>query len=116
LKKKDRALKRKKLASSLSFNHDEEGDNSEAEKGEVGESAPTIRKARKDPNAETSFLPDKERDMERLRERERLQQEWIAQQTVIKNEMLQITYSYWDGQGHRRVIQVYMYVYMYSYI
>jgi hypothetical protein len=36
----------------------------------------------------------------------RLQQEWIAQQTVIKNEMLQITYSYWDGQGHRRVIQV----------
>jgi hypothetical protein len=71
LKKKDRALKRKKLASSLSFNHDEEGDNSETDKGEVGESAPTIRKARKDPNAETSFLPDKERDMERLRERER---------------------------------------------
>jgi protein FAM50 len=106
MKKKDRALKRKKLASSLSFNHDDEGDNSESNDLDNLESAPTIRKARKDPSAETSFLPDKERDMERLRERERLQQEWIAQQTVIKNEMLQITYSYWDGQGHRRVIQV----------
>lgn len=109
-KKRDRALKRKKLASSLSFNHDdEEGDNSESadNHGDSGEGASTIRKtSRKDPSAETSFLPDKERDMERLRERERLQQEWMAQQTVVKNEMLQITYSYWDGQGHRRVIQV----------
>mmetsp|Transcript_1854 Transcript_1854/g.1991 ORF Transcript_1854/g.1991 Transcript_1854/m.1991 type:complete len:350 (+) Transcript_1854:150-1199(+) len=107
MKKRDRALKRKKLASSLSFNDDEgEGDHSESNGLDNSGSAPTIRRPRKDPSAETSFLPDKERDMERLRERERLQQEWIAQQTVVKNEMLQITYSYWDGQGHRRVIQV----------
>eukprot|EP00245_Coleochaete_scutata_P007602 TRINITY_DN23084_c0_g1_i1.p1 TRINITY_DN23084_c0_g1~~TRINITY_DN23084_c0_g1_i1.p1 ORF type:complete len:338 (-),score=105.99 TRINITY_DN23084_c0_g1_i1:346-1359(-) len=60
----------------------------------------------KDPTVETSFLPDREREAEEQRERERLRKDWLSEQERIKNEPLEITYSYWDGAGHRRVIQV----------
>ncbi len=33
-------------------------------------------------------------------------QEWAAQQEAIRNAPLEITYSYWDGQGHRRKVTV----------
>ncbi len=29
---------------------------------------------------------------------------WCAQ--LVRNEPLKITYSYWDGQGHRRVVTI----------
>ncbi|KAK6805920.1 hypothetical protein RDI58_003705 [Solanum bulbocastanum] len=64
------------------------------------------RKFGKDPTVETSFLPDSEREAEEQAERERLRKQWLREQELIKNEPLQITYSYWDGTGHRRVIQV----------
>jgi hypothetical protein len=35
-----------------------------------------------------------------------LPQEWLEQQEAIKNEPLEVTYSYWDGAGHRRKIVV----------
>ncbi|MBA0614274.1 hypothetical protein Godav_014589 [Gossypium davidsonii] len=57
----------------------------------------------KDPSVETSFLPDSEREAEEQAERERLRKQWILEQEQIKNEPLEITYSYWDGAGHRRV-------------
>ncbi|XP_074571623.1 protein XAP5 CIRCADIAN TIMEKEEPER [Curcuma longa] len=60
----------------------------------------------KDPNVETSFLPDREREAEEQAEREILRRQWLREQELIKNEPLEITYSYWDGAGHRRVIQV----------
>lgn len=47
-----------------------------------------------------------EREAEEQAERERLRKQWLCEQEQIKNEPLQITYSYWDGTGHRRVIQV----------
>ncbi|KAH9603022.1 hypothetical protein KSS87_008927 [Heliosperma pusillum] len=59
----------------------------------------------KDPTVETSFLPDTDREAEEQAERERLKRLWLLHQQIIKNEPLQITYSYWDGRGHRRVIQ-----------
>eukprot|EP00271_Cylindrocystis_brebissonii_P001705 TRINITY_DN1198_c1_g3_i1.p1 TRINITY_DN1198_c1_g3~~TRINITY_DN1198_c1_g3_i1.p1 ORF type:complete len:369 (+),score=122.62 TRINITY_DN1198_c1_g3_i1:257-1363(+) len=65
-----------------------------------------LGKLGKDPTVETSFLPDREREAEEQEERERLGHEWRLQQERIKNEALEITYSYWDGAGHRRVIQV----------
>lgn len=65
-----------------------------------------LSKFGKDPTVETSFLPDREREAEEAEERARLAQLWTAQQERIKNEPLEITYSYWDGAGHRRVIQV----------
>ncbi|KAI4376096.1 hypothetical protein MLD38_013890 [Melastoma candidum] len=60
----------------------------------------------KDPTVETSFLPDSEREAEEQAERERLRKVWQREQEQIRNEPLEITYSYWDGTGHRRVIQV----------
>ncbi|KAL5201894.1 hypothetical protein ABZP36_036248 [Zizania latifolia] len=60
----------------------------------------------KDPTVETSFLPDREREAEEQAERERLKKQWSREQELIKNEPLTITYSYWDGTGHRRVVQV----------
>jgi len=60
----------------------------------------------KDPTVETSFLPDREREAEEQAERERLRKKWLTEQEHIRNEPLEITYSYWDGAGHRRVIQV----------
>ncbi|XP_043707709.1 protein XAP5 CIRCADIAN TIMEKEEPER-like isoform X4 [Telopea speciosissima] len=59
----------------------------------------------KDPTVETSFLPDSEREAEEQAERERLRKQWLREQEQIRNEPLEITYSYWDGAGHRRVIQ-----------
>ncbi|KAJ6707982.1 XAP-5 PROTEIN-RELATED [Salix viminalis] len=60
----------------------------------------------KDPTVETSFLPDSEREAEEQAERERLRKQWLREQEQIQNEPLEITYSYWDGAGHRRVIQI----------
>ncbi|CAM8899304.1 hypothetical protein QQ045_009936 [Rhodiola kirilowii] len=67
---------------------------------------PNRGKLGKDPTVETSFLPDSEREAEEQAERERLRRQWVIEQEQIKNEPLEITYSYWDGTGHRRTIQV----------
>lgn len=62
----------------------------------------TIGSCKKDPSIDTSFLPDKEREEAFVAERKRLEKEWKARQIQIKQEHLQITYSYWDGSGHRK--------------
>ena len=38
--------------------------------------------------------------------REDLKKEWMEKQVSIKEEEIRITYSYWDGSGHRRDIVV----------
>ncbi|XP_010531500.1 PREDICTED: protein XAP5 CIRCADIAN TIMEKEEPER isoform X2 [Tarenaya hassleriana] len=93
--------------SRLSFAEDFEN-GSEEEDGENNSEAANLRhgKLGKDPTVETSFLPDSEREAEEQAERERLKKQWLREQEQIKNEPLEITYSYWDGTGHRRVIQV----------
>lgn len=55
----------------------------------------------KDPTVDTSFLPDQEREKIEQAERQRLAAEWLAKQDAIKGEQIKITYSYWDGAGHR---------------
>ncbi|KAE9447344.1 hypothetical protein C3L33_20753, partial [Rhododendron williamsianum] len=47
-----------------------------------------------------------EREAEEQAERERLRKQWLREQEQIRNEPLEITYSYWDGAGHRRVLQL----------
>lgn len=37
---------------------------------------------------------------------EKLRQEWVEKQNKLKNEDMEIVYSYWDGSGHRRVTKV----------
>lgn len=58
----------------------------------------------KNPTVDTSFLPDRARDEEERRTRETLRQEWLRRQEEIKEEQIEITYSYWDGTGHRKTV------------
>ncbi|KAF9352103.1 hypothetical protein BGX34_000176 [Mortierella sp. NVP85] len=117
--------KAKKTMTKLSFADDEEEEDGAQEDGksdkkhgrsdEDGESPsstkkssePAFKKSKfgKDPNIDTSFLPDREREEEERRVREELRQEWLRKQEEIKREPIQITYSYWDGTGHRKEVE-----------
>ncbi|KAF9013985.1 XAP5, circadian clock regulator-domain-containing protein [Cyathus striatus] len=107
-----KAKKRKKVSkATLSFALDEEeGEESglvetRASSNDKEDGPPAKRsKFRKNPNVDTSFLPDREREEAERKERERLRLEWLELQEKIKNEDIEITYSYWDGSGHRKTV------------
>lgn len=112
--------KQKRQIQALSFNLDEdESEHSDVEsdaKSEKSEkfekiekpknedSGPLIKKIKKNPDVDTSFLPDREREEEENRLREELRQEWARKQNALKEEEIEITFSYWDGSGHRRSV------------
>ncbi|KAH7889404.1 XAP5, circadian clock regulator-domain-containing protein [Phlebopus sp. FC_14] len=101
--------KRKKTKSTLSFAMDDEGDgdgeaSARQTPDENEERAIKRSKFRKNPNVDTSFLPDREREEAERKERERLRQEWLQKQDELKAEEIEITYSYWDGSGHRKAV------------
>ena len=97
----------------LSFNvQDDEDENDDEEddkfwNSDVDDETGRLRKKiKKDPTVDTSFLPDREREEEENRLREELRQEWAQQQQKLKEEEIDITFSYWDGSGHRRTVRV----------
>lgn len=106
--------KQKRQIQALSFNLDE--DESEDEDEETSDDStdkstkskdthstePVIKKIKKNPDVDTSFLPDREREEEENKLREELRQEWARKQNALKEEEIEITFSYWDGSGHRR--------------
>ena len=94
--KKNQQTKRK-MTSLLSFMGDEEAEDD----GTALDDKPS-KVSRKDPTVDTSFLPDKHRQMEQEEKRIKLELEWKQAQEEIRKEPLEITYSYWDGSGHRR--------------
>ncbi|KAF9818926.1 hypothetical protein IEO21_02464 [Rhodonia placenta] len=100
--------KRKKMAkSTLSFAMDDEGGEGEGDSPSQngdGEKPAKRPKSRKNPNVDTSFLPDREREEAERRQREELRQEWLRKQEEMKREEIEITYSYWDGSGHRKSV------------
>ncbi len=105
--------KRKKVAkSTLSFAMDDEAEedslDTPSSRGDDGdEDKPSKRaKSRKNPNVDTSFLPDREREEAERRQREELRQEWLRKQEDMKQEEIEITYSFWDGSGHRKSVTV----------
>uniref|UniRef100_A0A914I867 Protein FAM50 homolog n=1 Tax=Globodera rostochiensis TaxID=31243 RepID=A0A914I867_GLORO len=55
-----------------------------------------------DPTVDTSFLPDRERDDQLQRERERIAREWQEMQEKEKNEEIMVAFCYWDGSSHRK--------------
>lgn len=67
---------------------------------------PSRKKLTKNPNVDTSFLPDREREAIERAEREELRKQWLEEQERVKNEVIEITYSYWDGSGHRKTVDV----------
>lgn len=60
----------------------------------------------KDPTVRADFLPDRDRERQEEALRVELKKEWAATQAAIKAEPLEITYSYWNGSGHRRTVTV----------
>jgi len=108
--------RRKKALSVLSFAGAEDADgivqDEEDDDDKPSSSSPSspvsilsTKELKKNPEVDTSFLPDRERQTKVKLERQRLRTEWIHAQTRIKTEKLEITYSYWDGSGHRRTVQ-----------
>ncbi|XP_063235566.1 protein FAM50 homolog [Bacillus rossius redtenbacheri] len=115
--------RQKQQIQALSFNLDEDGEEEdeesdasnskldEAEEENISESElepaeKKIKKIRKNPDVDTSFLPDREREDEENKLREELRQEWAAKQSSLKEEEIEITFSYWDGSGHRRTVRM----------
>ena len=105
--KRKKKLKRekKKLLSTLSFAGEEEGDDDE-DGNDNDDSGNQQFISKKNPNVKTDFLPDKQREVSAKSESDKLKREWLKLQSATKDEKLQITYSYWDGTGHRREIIV----------
>lgn len=108
--------KQKRQIQALSFTLEEE--NPENDDGESSddnsdsietwrdklEILPVKKKMKKNPDVDTSFLPDREREEQENRMREQLRQEWVSQQQTLKDQEITITFSYWDGSGHRRSV------------
>jgi protein FAM50 len=102
-KSKKRKKEMKKMASLLSFqDNDGEEEEDDDDTNEKAAKEAKIKSSLKDPTVDTSFLPDKQREEEKRAERLRLEQGWMERQVAIRTEQLEITYSYWDGSGHRR--------------
>ena len=109
-----KAKKRKRVPkATLSFADDEEeGDTNETSGTNTpnGDSSEMTSKKKsklgKNPSVDTSFLPDREREEQERREREELRKEWLKRQEELKKEDIEITYSYWDGSGHRKSVTV----------
>jgi len=103
-KEEEKEKKEKKMKSSLSFDVDEEEEGEEEQDRKP--SLFLLTKKLKCPHADTSFLPDRERDRQKEEEKEKFRVEWLAEQEKIKEELVNIIYSYHDGSGHRRSITV----------
>lgn len=117
--KQEAKERQKRQIASLSFRIDEddeeeeeeveessEKDNAENYLSNIDESLPPKKKICKNPDVDTSFLPDREREEEERKLREELRQEWVQKQEKLKNEEIEITFSYWDGSGHRRSVKM----------
>ena len=110
-KEKEKALKakeeeknnQKKQIKALSFNLDDDVDEDDGDSEDI-EPEPKVKKIKKNPDVDTSFLPDREREEEEKRLREELRQEWARKQQALKEEEIEIVFSYWDGSGHRRSV------------
>ncbi|KAL5007924.1 hypothetical protein ScPMuIL_013505 [Solemya velum] len=112
-KRKQEKKKKEKMkiaALSFAFDDDEEEGEDEDEDGEESEEEDILfqgkRRFGKNPDVDTSFLPDRDREEEENRIREHLRQEWESKQETVKNEEIDVTYSYWDGSGHRRQVRM----------
>ena len=126
-----RAAKKRKASSSfLSFGGDDDSSSEDDDDGDgivpsistvsssssssssSTSSAPSMKKNKrpkllcKNPDVDTSFLPDRDRRVQEETERRKLKKEYEERQSQLKQQLLEITYSWWDGSGHRRTIQV----------
>lgn len=109
--KEDKKRKEKMKIAALSFDPDEDEEEDEEEEEEEKEKEPVdiLNKKKRlgmNPDVDTSFLPDRDREEAENKLREQIAQEWMQKQEHVKNEEIDITYSYWDGSGHRRQVRM----------
>ncbi|XP_060560044.1 protein FAM50A-like [Ruditapes philippinarum] len=111
--KEDKKRKEKMKIAALSFDPDEdEEEDEEEEEGEEEEEKEPVdilnkkKRLGMNPDVDTSFLPDRDREEAENKLREQIAQEWMQKQEHVKNEEIDITYSYWDGSGHRRQVRM----------
>ncbi|RIA84216.1 FAM50A protein [Glomus cerebriforme] len=106
--KYDKFKKKRKKTEKVKLSFDLEDGDEEQESGDIetkNDISKQIKpKLGKNPNVDTSFLPDRDREEEERKEREQLRLEWLQKQEEIKNEKISVTYSYWDGTGHRKTV------------
>ncbi|WVQ95832.1 hypothetical protein IAU59_002931 [Kwoniella sp. CBS 9459] len=104
---KPKKPKKKKEKSKLSFADEEEEDAETGDKRSRSDEDESSKKTKfsKNPAVDTSFLPDRNREERERVERELLRKEWLAQQERTKAETIEITYSFWDGSGHRKSVE-----------
>lgn len=122
------SLRKKRQIVALSFDDDDDNDeDSEEVSSAVGrpahsahqllragetaaaaaaEAASKRSKLGRDPSAPSWFLQDSRKAAKAESERARLEREWDERQELVKKEKIEVTYSYWDGSGHRRHIAV----------
>ncbi|CAD2110551.1 XAP-5 DNA binding protein, putative [Plasmodium vinckei] len=65
-----------------------------------------FKKIMKDPTVNTSFLKDKDRDRKIELKKKELRELYFKLENEQKEKDIEITYSYYDGSGHRRKISV----------
>ncbi|XP_045407557.1 protein FAM50B [Lemur catta] len=100
LRDEQRRQERKRKILRLSFlldDNDEDG---------VAGAGKSRRNLGKNPDVDTSFLPDRAREEEETRLWEELRRQWEARREKVKAEEVEITFSYWDGSGHRRTARM----------
>jgi protein FAM50 len=103
-KMKKRKKRKKRRLNTLSFGAEiADGMGSAAP---VTASSPAARRVGKDPGADTAFLPDRDRDAKVAARRAALAAEWRAKEEKMRKEKLKVTFSYWNGTGHRRTLVV----------
>lgn len=86
-KKKRKVKKLGPLSFDLDDGSDGASDNDDSEAAQVSKKKKLTKKITKNPNVETDFLPDKDRELEEARERGRLRAEWETEQERIKSEI-----------------------------
>eukprot|EP01116_Phalansterium_solitarium_P018800 TRINITY_DN5100_c0_g1_i1.p1 TRINITY_DN5100_c0_g1~~TRINITY_DN5100_c0_g1_i1.p1 ORF type:complete len:308 (-),score=132.14 TRINITY_DN5100_c0_g1_i1:112-1035(-) len=110
--KAKKAIAKSKLSFSLDGDEDDGADDGDDEPASVaqvvGSPPPAAKKAKllKNPDVDTSFLPDRDKQLMEQQQRDALQREWTATQDKLKQEDLEVTYSYYDGKSHRRTLTV----------
>ena len=85
----------------------QDDDEKESDEGNGADALSSKRtRVGKDPTAVTGFLPDAVRDEAEAAAAARARTDFAAQHEAARRERIEITYSWWDGTGHRRTITV----------
>jgi len=97
-------LKRKVQGNKLSFEDDDldVDDKDSQSNSDEEDDKPRRKHFGKNPSVNTSFLYDADREADLQRKKQALIKEYREGEDASKKEKLEVTYSYWDGSGHRR--------------